>query len=88
MQGLAEGGLPGSFRINIEKVKEQCAADDDECKVGYRVALELLKFGREIVGIEEEIDVMILSASPEEEKIALGIKQTQPNPSCVVRLSA
>ena len=34
----------------------------------------------EIVGIETDIDVMILSVSPDEEKIALGIKQTQPNP--------
>ena len=34
----------------------------------------------EIVGIEEDIDVMILSVSPDEEKIALGVKQTQPNP--------
>ncbi len=34
----------------------------------------------EIVGIEEDVDVMILSVSPEEEKIALGVKQTQPNP--------
>lgn len=34
----------------------------------------------EVVGIDDEIDVMILSVSPEEEKIALGIKQTQPNP--------
>ncbi len=34
----------------------------------------------EIVSIDEDADVMILSVSPEEEKIALGIKQTQPNP--------
>lgn len=34
----------------------------------------------EIVGIEEDVDVMILSVSPDEEKIALGVKQTQPNP--------
>ncbi len=34
----------------------------------------------EIVGIEEDIDVMVLSVSPNEEKIALGVKQTQPNP--------
>ena len=34
----------------------------------------------EIVNIEEDVDVMILSVSPEEEKIALGFKQTQPNP--------
>lgn len=34
----------------------------------------------EVLGIEEEIDVMVLSVSPDEEKIALGLKQTQPNP--------
>jgi len=34
----------------------------------------------EIVGLDEEIDVMVLNVSPDEEKIALGIKQTQPNP--------
>ena len=34
----------------------------------------------EVLTIEEMIDVMVLSVSPEEEKIALGIKQTQPNP--------
>ncbi|MFP6596203.1 MAG: 30S ribosomal protein S1 [Candidatus Hydrogenedentota bacterium] len=39
-----------------------------------------VKHPSELVGIEEDIDVMILSVSPEEEKIALGIKQTQPNP--------
>ena len=39
-----------------------------------------VKHPSELVGIEDEIDVMILSVSPEEEKIALGIKQTQPNP--------
>ncbi|MFP6616317.1 MAG: 30S ribosomal protein S1 [Candidatus Hydrogenedentota bacterium] len=39
-----------------------------------------VKHPSELVGIEEDIDVMILSVSPAEEKIALGIKQTQPNP--------
>ena len=34
----------------------------------------------EVLTIEEMVDVMVLSVSPEEEKIALGIKQTQPNP--------
>ena len=34
----------------------------------------------EVVGIEDEVDVMILSVSPDEEKIALGLKQTMPNP--------
>jgi len=34
----------------------------------------------EIIAIEDEVDVMILNVSPDEEKIALGIKQTQPNP--------
>jgi len=39
-----------------------------------------VKHPSELVSIEDEIDVMILSVSPSEEKIALGIKQTQPNP--------
>lgn len=34
----------------------------------------------EIITIDKEVDVMVLSVSPNEEKIALGIKQTQPNP--------
>ena len=34
----------------------------------------------EIIGIEEEVDVMVLNVAPDDEKIALGIKQTQPNP--------
>jgi small subunit ribosomal protein S1 len=34
----------------------------------------------EIIAIEDEVDVMILNVAPDEEKIALGIKQTQPNP--------
>ena len=34
----------------------------------------------ELVSLEQEVDVMILSVDPEAEKIALGIKQTQPNP--------
>ncbi len=34
----------------------------------------------EILAIEEMLDVMVLSVSPNDEKIALGIKQTLPNP--------
>lgn len=34
----------------------------------------------EMLNIDDEVDVMILSVDPQEEKIALGIKQTQPNP--------
>jgi len=34
----------------------------------------------EAVQLDQEVDVMILNVSPEEEKIALGLKQTQPNP--------
>jgi small subunit ribosomal protein S1 len=34
----------------------------------------------EVVQLDQAIDVMVLNVSPEEEKIALGIKQTQPNP--------
>ncbi len=34
----------------------------------------------EVVTLDTEIDVMVLSVSPNEEKIALGIKQTLPNP--------
>ena len=34
----------------------------------------------EVVSIEQDVDVMTLSVSPAEEKIALGLKQTQPNP--------
>jgi small subunit ribosomal protein S1 len=34
----------------------------------------------EVVGIEDETDVMVLSVDPQAEKIALGFKQTQPNP--------
>jgi small subunit ribosomal protein S1 len=34
----------------------------------------------EVVTLDTEIDVMVLSVSPNEEKIALGIKQTVPNP--------
>jgi len=30
--------------------------------------------------LEEEVDVMVLSVDPEAEKIALGLKQTRPNP--------
>lgn len=34
----------------------------------------------EMLNIDDEVDVMVLSVDPHEEKIALGIKQTQPNP--------
>ena len=34
----------------------------------------------EVMTIDEDVDVMVLSVSPEEEKIALGVKQTLPNP--------
>ena len=34
----------------------------------------------EILTLDQEVDVMVLSVDPEAEKIALGIKQTQPNP--------
>ena len=34
----------------------------------------------ELVALEQEVDVMVLSVDPEAEKIALGIKQTTPNP--------
>ncbi len=34
----------------------------------------------EMLQLDDEVDVMILSVDPQEEKIALGIKQTQPNP--------
>jgi small subunit ribosomal protein S1 len=34
----------------------------------------------EVVQLDQEVDVMVLNASPDEEKIALGLKQTQPNP--------
>ena len=34
----------------------------------------------EVVTLDEEVDVMVLSVDPEAEKIALGFKQTQPNP--------
>jgi small subunit ribosomal protein S1 len=34
----------------------------------------------EVVALDQEVDVMVLNASPDEEKIALGLKQTQPNP--------
>jgi len=34
----------------------------------------------EIIALDQEVDVMILSVDPEAEKIALGIKQTMPNP--------
>jgi small subunit ribosomal protein S1 len=34
----------------------------------------------EALELDQEVEVMILSVDPESEKIALGIKQTQPNP--------
>jgi len=34
----------------------------------------------EILELDQEVDVMILSVDPDAEKIALGIKQTMPNP--------
>lgn len=34
----------------------------------------------EILQLDEEVDVMVLNVDPEAEKIALGIKQTRPNP--------
>lgn len=34
----------------------------------------------EILALDQEVDVMILSVDPDAEKIALGIKQTMPNP--------
>ncbi len=34
----------------------------------------------EVLNLDEDVDVMILSVDPEAEKIALGIKQTRPNP--------
>ncbi len=34
----------------------------------------------EVVSLDEEVDVMVLNVDPEAEKIALGIKQTRPNP--------
>ncbi len=34
----------------------------------------------EVVALDEEVDVMVLSVDPNAEKIALGLKQTRPNP--------
>ena len=34
----------------------------------------------EVLSVGDEADVMILNVNPDEEKIALGLKQTQPNP--------
>ncbi len=34
----------------------------------------------ELVNLEDEVDVMVLNVDAENEKIALGIKQTRPNP--------
>jgi small subunit ribosomal protein S1 len=39
-----------------------------------------VKHPNEMVALEEEVDVMVLSVDPEAEKIALGLKQTRPNP--------
>lgn len=39
-----------------------------------------IRHPNEILNIDDEVPVMILSVDPEAEKIALGIKQTQPNP--------
>ncbi len=34
----------------------------------------------EILSLDDEVDVMVLNVDPEGEKIALGLKQTRPNP--------
>ena len=34
----------------------------------------------EVLQLDQDVDVMILSVDPESEKIALGVKQTMPNP--------
>ncbi|MFO7975547.1 MAG: S1 RNA-binding domain-containing protein, partial [Candidatus Hydrogenedentota bacterium] len=34
----------------------------------------------EVMNLDEEVDVMVLNVDPEAEKIALGLKQTMPNP--------
>ena len=34
----------------------------------------------EMLQLDSDVDVMVLSVDPQDEKIALGIKQTQPNP--------
>ena len=34
----------------------------------------------EVMSLDEEVDVMVLNVDPEAEKIALGLKQTLPNP--------
>ncbi|HNZ47537.1 MAG TPA: 30S ribosomal protein S1 [Candidatus Hydrogenedentes bacterium] len=39
-----------------------------------------VRYPNEVLSIGDEVDVMVLSVDAEEEKIALGIKQTQPNP--------
>ena len=39
-----------------------------------------VRYPNEILNVGDEVDVMVLSVDQEEEKIALGIKQTQPNP--------
>ena len=38
----------------------------------------------EILSLDEEIDVMVLSVDPDAEKMALGVKQTQPNPWALI----
>ncbi len=39
-----------------------------------------VRYPNEMLSVGDEVDVMVLSVDKEEEKIALGIKQTQPNP--------
>mgnify|MGYP000375779535 CR=1 FL=1 len=39
-----------------------------------------VRYPNEVLSVGDEVDVMVLSVDKEEEKIALGIKQTQPNP--------
>ncbi|MCK5861207.1 MAG: 30S ribosomal protein S1, partial [Candidatus Hydrogenedentes bacterium] len=39
-----------------------------------------VRYPNEILSVSDEIDVMVLNVDKDEEKIALGIKQTQPNP--------
>jgi len=39
-----------------------------------------VRYPNEMLSVGDEVDVMVLSVDKDEEKIALGIKQTQPNP--------
>ena len=39
-----------------------------------------VKHPNEMVALDEGVDVMVLSVDPDAEKIALGLKQTRPNP--------